>query len=423
MRCTLTWAAGRGTLALLVALVAGVAVPATGQEDTVMRWQIGTPIVTYWAGPAMTDAFADQLIEGGWNLAWCTADTLDVLQRHGLRGLLHDPLLRPESLDGGEKQAQLDALIERVRSHPALYAYHMRDEPNASVFPEWGRLVAYLREQDPAHLAYINLFPIYANNEQLGTQGDPITAYREHLRQYMEIVAPDLISYDHYHFAIDDKDRGQYFLNLAMIRQTALDAGVPFLNIVQACTWSPSMRIPGPDEMRFLVYTTLAYGAQGISYYVYCHPNHEGAIANADGTTTPKYDALSVLNREFVAIASELQPLQSLGVHHLGMLPDGCVPLPEDSPFRVDPPVPPAEYTPPEKVKGLVLSTFGRDDRATHVVVVNLDYLAGATTTVVGPGPLEVFDAHSGQWSASPDGERATVTLEPGGGRLLRVSE
>ena len=25
-----------------------------------------------------------------------------------------------------------------------------------------------------------------------------------------------------------------------MIRQAALDAGVPFLNIVQACTWAPS---------------------------------------------------------------------------------------------------------------------------------------------------------------------------------------
>ena len=71
-----------------------------------------------------------------------------------------------------------------MRAHPALYAYFITDEPNAAQFPALGRLVAYLRERDPAHLAYINLFPTYATNEQLGNTGDTVTAYREHLRQY-----------------------------------------------------------------------------------------------------------------------------------------------------------------------------------------------------------------------------------------------
>ena len=35
-------------------------------------WQVGVPIVTYWAGPAMTDKTAQQMAEGGWNLVWCT---------------------------------------------------------------------------------------------------------------------------------------------------------------------------------------------------------------------------------------------------------------------------------------------------------------------------------------------------------------
>jgi len=32
-----------------------------------------------------------------------------------------------------------------------MYAYYIIDEPNASTFPGWGKLVAYLRERDPAH--------------------------------------------------------------------------------------------------------------------------------------------------------------------------------------------------------------------------------------------------------------------------------
>ena len=99
-------------------------------------------------------------------------------------------------------------LIARVRHHPALYDYFITDEPSAANFPALGKLVAYLRERDPAHLAYINLFPTYANNEQLGTKGDTVTAYREHLRQYVDIVKPGLISYDHYQFSVKGDNDG-----------------------------------------------------------------------------------------------------------------------------------------------------------------------------------------------------------------------
>src|SRR5206468_6381223 len=118
-------------------------------------------------------------------------------------------------------------------------------------------------------------------------------------------------------------DSPDYFLNLAVIRQASLQAGLPFLNIVQAATWTPSMRVPNSDEMRFLVYTTLAYGAQGISYYVYCCAGHAGGIANPDGSPTPLYQALTILNHDFVEIARELRSLKSLGVYHAGMIPPG----------------------------------------------------------------------------------------------------
>jgi hypothetical protein len=386
-------------------------------------WSVGTPIVTYWCGPSLTDAPARQMAEGGWNLVWCAEPELDVAQRHGLRGQLTDPLLAPASLDDPKQREKLDALIDRVRPHPALYAYFITDEPNATNFPALSRLVNYLRQRDPAHLAYINLFPTYANNAQLGNTGDTVTAYREHLRQYVDQVRPALISYDHYQFATNG-DTGEYFLNLALIRRAALDAGLPFLNIVQACTWTPSMRVPAPDEMRFLVYTTLAYGAQGISYYVYCCPGHIGAIAQPDGTPTPLYHALKTLNREFVAIASQVQPLQSVGVFHAGMAPPGTEPVPPDSAFVLDPPVPPANYRPREPVTGALLGCFGPAGKAggppTHAVVVNLDYRADLAVGIRGPAPVETFDATTGMWSAA-DGRRAALRLPPGGGKLVRV--
>jgi hypothetical protein len=378
---------------------------------------VGTPIATYWAGPALTEAVAQQMVEGGFNLVWCGSEKeLDVAQRHGLRGQLTDGLLTPAALDDPQRRAQLDALVARVRRHPALYSYYLIDEPNAGQFAALGKLVTYLRERDPAHLAYINLFPTYATNQQLGTKGDVVTAYREYLRRYVEQVKPALVSYDHYQFRLKG-DSNQYFLNLALIRRAAQDASVPFLNIVQACTWAPeAMRIPNADELRYLVFSTLAYGAQGISYYVYAHPNHLGSLVSLDGTPGPLYQAVKSYNREFVAIARELQPLRSLGVYHTSLREPGCEPLPADASFHLD------SASSPASPRGFLLGVFGAAERPSHAVVVNLDYTAGASVSVVGPGVLEIFDAATSQW-ASPKKAALELTLPPGGGKLVRITQ
>ena len=285
---------------------------------------------------------------------------------------------------------------------------------NSELSEALGRLVAYLRKRDPAHLAYINLFPTYANNEQLGTMGDIVTAYKDHLRLYLEQVKPGLISYDHYQFALK-RDNDQYFLNLALIRQAAQEAGVPFLNIVQACTWAPEqMRIPNTNELRYLVSTTLAYGAQAISYYVYACAGHHGSIAGLDGTPGPLYHALKTYNREFVAIAQELQPWRSLAVHHTAMRERGCEPLPAGAPFRLD------IANSPASPRGFLLGTFGTKDKPSHVVVVNLDYTVSVNATLIGPGALEVFDATTRQWTPPP-GATTPLNLLPGGARLVRT--
>ncbi len=412
-----------GALLFLLLIPGFLLIPGEAADNG--AWRVGTPIVTYWAGPAMTDRTAVQMAEGGWNVVWCQEKELEVAHRHGLRAQLNDPLLTPLSLDNPARHAELEALIRRVKQHPALYSYFITDEPNTTNFAGLGRLVDYLREKDPSHLAYINLFPTYASNEQLGNRGDVVTAYRAHLNDYVRIVKPELISYDHYQFSVKG-DNDQYFLNLALIRDKALSSNLPFLNIVQACTWSPSMRVPTSDEMRYLVYTTLAYGAQGISYYVYCWPEHKGGIANPDGTPTAIYPTLQGLNREFVAIAKELQPLQSLRVYHTGMVPPGAAALPSGEPLVLDPPATPIPFRKLEPVQGTLLGYFGpapkmgQPEVVTHAVVVNLDYRTPAQFSLHGPRKLWIFDASSGVWTPQP-GTRFSLQLPPGGGKLLRI--
>ena len=391
-------------------------------DEPAQSWQVEMPIVTYWAGPPLTDKTAQQMTQGGWNLVWCTENELDVAARHSVRAQLQDSLLAPGSLENSDKRAQLDALIQRVKRHPALYSYFITDEPNATNFAGLGKLVTYLREKDPAHLAYINLFPTYASNAQLGNTGDKIAAYQTHLHEYLDKVKPALLSYDHYQFTAKG-DSPDYFLNLALIRRAALESGLPFLNIVQAASWTPSMRVPNANEMRFLVYTSLAYGAQGISYYVYCCAGHTGGIANADGSPTALYQPLTMLNHDFVEIARALRALKSLGVYHAGMMPPGGQAVPETAAFSFYPPLPVLEYKPPQPLQGALIGIFGeppRRARPTHAVVVNLDYQSEHVFGIRGPRRLEIFDPTTREWK--PMNQRLVeLKLNPGGGALIRI--
>jgi NAD(P)-dependent dehydrogenase (short-subunit alcohol dehydrogenase family) len=421
------------------------------------------------------------MAEGGFNLVWCgTESEMDIAGQHGLRVLFRDDELfrQPRTLDDPAQLAKLDALIARVKNHPSLYAYFITDEPSADQFPALGRMVAHLRAQDPAHLAYINLLPTYADradilaqnagivpsfprldfskadwdrtvainkedfrcaqavarafirNDQLGVKGEAGAPYKECLRQFIETVKPELLSYDHYHFQVGG-DGDQYFLNLGIIRQAALDAGIPFLNIVQASTWDKSMRVPNGDEMRWLNYTSLAYGAQALSYYVYFEPcayeifkEKTGGMMRPDGSTTPQYEAAKALNPQFVAIASQLQPLRSLGAYHTGKIYLGAQALPVNAPFHIAL----AEGDSPMPASGMLLGYFGKPDNSgkpcepTYVLVVNLDYRNAITKTVVGPGQLEAFDAVQQTWKRA-SGPEITLALPPGGGTLVRTGE
>lgn len=414
-------------LGLVIVLVfSGIGMPVCGRPAG-SQWQVGTPIATYYQGPGcgapprfeLLATAVGKLADSGFNLVWCqSVADLDTAHAHGLRGMVQT--IDPTHIDDPQRREGLAANIDMVKDHPAMYAYYIDDEPSATEFPALGRLIAFIRERDPKHLAYINLFPTYASAGAQGTSGDKVTAYREYLRRFIEEVKPDLISYDHYHMRFTDRafDGSDYFLNLALVREAALEGGLPFLNVVQACANGPGWRTPNGDEGRYLAFTTLAYGGQGIAQFVYNAwegAEHWGGVENPDGTLTPLGESLHQINPEFVAVGEVLQPLTSLGAYHLGVVPSGAVGLPPDASFTVDPAVA------PEEVNGILLGYFGTGGTPSHVLVVNLDYSKAVTTTVVGPGPMEVFDAATGEWHPASDGARAQIRPMLGGGKLVRL--
>lgn len=424
----------RCLIALLSIVVASSAV-----GEQVERWTQKDFLITFWCPPPATDENLANVSEEGFNLTWVPEEGLDVAARHGLRAMLQSPLLIPDALDDATKRAELDAVIARVKNHPALEAYYITDEPGAGAFPGLGKLVAYLRERDPGHLAYINLYPTYANEQQLGVSADQaerarvgqptdsgdnvadngvVLRYREHLRQYVETVKPDLISYDHYHFLKDEKsqpkDGKEYFLNLGMIRTAALDANRPFLNIIQADTIIKSWRLPNAAEMRWLVYTTMAYGGRGVSYFTYWGPQEYNGLY-IDGKKMPLMDAVAELNHEMKRVGPALLTLNSVDVYHTAPVPDGAHPIPADAPVQV---MGGGQY---------VVGLFARRERADAFMIVNRDYNQAAETDLkitLRGRRVEELDHATGEWVrvARLGKDRVlNVKLAPGDGRLFRI--
>ncbi|MBN2292030.1 MAG: hypothetical protein JXM70_06365 [Pirellulales bacterium] len=417
-----------------ISLVAGSLVADAAEPAKNKGWPQKQFIITFWCPPPATDQALAAVAAEHYNMTWVPVDGLDVAARHKLRAMLTSGLLNPATLDDAAKRAQLDALIEKVKKHPALEAYFITDEPGAGAFPGLGKLVAYLRQRDPAHPAYINLFPTYASEAQLGVSADAaqrakvgypqnfagvgtsnktVLAYREHLKKFIEIVKPDLISYDHYHF-MKQSDGSQYFLNLALIRDAAIEASKPFVNIIQACTIEKSWRLPNPAETRLLVFTTMAYGGRGISYFTYWGPERYGGLYR-DGKPSPMVKEVAALNAEIAHFGPALMELDSKAVYHTAPLPYGTRAVPTHAPVR---------FTGDGE---FVLGLFGKNGKTTAFMVVNRSYKQNAEATVkveILGSKLQELDRTTGKWSHGPvmDANREVkIKLGPGDGWLLRV--
>ena len=424
-----------------ISLVSGTKpIPFYKPQEPVKPWVLKEPIIWYWAGPAMSDEFAAELKAGGWNTAFGnTVFDLDIMQKHGLKGVLW--MREP---DTPENIIRLKYWLESIRHHPALLGVSCGDEPGGIRMLKAQKRVEFIMKHAPELLHFNNMYPCGASNKQLGHEGLPIPAYEAYIREYCERLKPQILSYDHYTF-FKRGDRGSYFNNQAMVRKAALERGIPSMNIVQGCAWTMHIRVPTPDEYRYLAYTSLAYGSQGLSCYVYSYKKHWGSMRDPETRKTGKlYEAAKSINREFYSIARELRPFRSLHAYHTGEIPYGVETLDDSCVFQLEPKLKNFSQglTAPQDTKldknlsgqansifslrppvtGWVLGVFGQDGKPSHVLVVNLDYKKNASTVLTGPGKMERFDALNGKWSETGT-DRVPLDVPPGSGVLLRLTK
>ena len=287
---------------------------------------------------------------------------LDMCHAAGLKAIVSDPRVSSydwRNVDEGAARKSVASLVTEVGAHPSVYGFYLRDEPGAELFAGLAKVSTLVRELAPGKWPYINLFPNYANAQQLGT-----ASYEEHLEKFIAACKPTQLSYDHYALMDDGSLRHGYWQNLEAVRAAAKRHGLPFWNIVLTVAHF-NYREPTMADLRFQVYSTLAYGGRGIAYFTYFAPrvgNYRAAPIDQFGNPTPTWHRLQNVNLQIGQLAPTLLQLASDEVYHFGSIPDGCHPASEKSLVKA------VNHT------DLMCGDFTHADGSRYVLIVNKDF-------------------------------------------------
>ncbi len=325
-------------------------------------------VVTYWYGVPPDTATPEryrEIAEAGFTVAQISGDRkrileqLDWCRNAAIAGMVIDGRITSAVSGQDGWRDRIREAVADYHDHPALWGYFVVDEPSAGQFPILGEIVVELKERDPDHPAYINLFPNYANEQQLGTK-----TYEEHVRRYVETVKPPVVSYDHYAILDDGTERPEYFPNLETVRSLSLKAGLPFWQIILVVPCLP-YRNPSEADLRWQVWTTLAYGAKGVSYFTYWTPdgdNFRNAIIDPFGERTEHYGKVRLINREIGKLGPILSRLRPLGVYHSSVPYNGVRPPESGSP---------PQYLVGSSDEPITVGEFAGEGDAVHLIIVN----------------------------------------------------
>ncbi len=334
---------------------------------------------------------------------------LEYCHEIGIRCTVYDKRLQnlvwAESLPEGWEET-VKQVVEDYSAYPAMMYYGLTDEPEPTEyrFNIIRRVANLLEELDPARSQYVNHFP----------QWSP-----DMYRLYMDIVDPEILSYDRYVFHKDIEDGlDAFFINLECARTAALEHNAKYMAILLLIEhWNTESggqthyRYLYEEELKWQAYHALAYGVSEVSYFTYWSPSNytwvfgDGMI-DINGNKTQHYYDVQNLMKDFKKIANVLVDKTSLGVYHLT----------ENYDIEGNTTVPFEGFGTIEDViaKDATIGMFEDD----MMMIVNKSYKEKCDVEIVTDSTLLLYDPATGNWNELEDKK---LTLNEGEGELIKI--
>ncbi len=355
-----------------------------GEEETI-------PIVS-WGGVDFEnfDRLLPMVKESGIDIhlsrfrnAQDAAEGLDMAAGNGLMAIVGCPEIKDDTGNA----------VAALKTHPALYAYNLKDEPEVWDIGWLSDLAKAVASHDPEHPSYINLYPNWAwGNEK----------YSEHIEMFADKVDVPFYSFDQYPVRqLEDGSisvRPTWYENLELVSELARRRGRPFWAF--AMTWSHSIGAPSPPahypvptigHLRLQVYSDLLYGAQAIQYFTF-----RGLYDAESLEKTEVFGIVKEMNSEIKAFSRVFHGCDVKGIWHIGEeIPTGTCRLDEMPDSRI-------ESIGFKGKEGGLVSLLNKDGK-TYLSVQNKDCTDKAALSIIFNSRARLL---------SPDGSRRFKNTE-----------
>jgi Beta-galactosidase len=383
----------------------------------------GIPILAWYGVKEHTIERYRELKEAGidHNLTFCRnadelASALDAAKAAGVKIFASCPELSWGEIGAAEN------IVNRFKHHPALAGYHIIDEPSRDQFLHWGELVRRIQTVDDKHFCYVNLIPSIHPDPDQSIYGT--ATYREYVQSFINEVPVPFLSFDVYPIRFNGVERillDGFYENLEIISDEARNVGKPFWAFALT---TPHAHFPIPTiaDLRLQVFSSLAYGTQGIQYFTYWTgpPNgglifHDGPI-DITGQKTPTWYTVQQMSREIKALSSVFLGAKVIKVEHITVNAEGengSVPI---GTTRFDFANRPAEaqiitkFTPANGTNAMV--SFLKNGNRCYMVVINRNLEGGDNMSVIieGGTGLQLIKKDGKAVPASSESSNQTVT-------------
>lgn len=238
------------------------------------------------------------------------------MAKYQLRGLWHDGAAHLENWQNNNK-----AFVNpgTYIGESITWGHMLRDEPNANMYADLEEMFAQYDAAYPGKVPFINLFPIYANADQM-----QVPTYQEYVDKFFSVVKPWYASVDIYPLNVGKSIINNYFVNLDIFATACRNAGVPFGVYIQTVSFAESKRTPTEAEIRWQAYNALAFGSTNIEYFTYRTPdssteNFKDALIGRDNQKTDRWYSARNVNAALAALAEPFMQYTHLGCWGVNM--------------------------------------------------------------------------------------------------------
>lgn len=242
----------------------------------------------------ITDEYYEMIADSGVNLIVysftdysgspeAVTKNLELAEKYGIGMFVTDNNVLGKTEQDDVTAEEVAEQIVKYSDYESFSGLYMVDEPQATYYSmgDGSRLLQkYEKLADVIHndldmLTYCNLLPITDFSQYK-------EEYERYVEDFCEILQPKVLMWDYYPFdKYREGDMQIYFYNMNLIREKAMERGIPFWAYIQAGSqWNDAWEqyeyetpyFPNEFQFNWNVNTSLAMGAQGIQYFPLMQP-------------------------------------------------------------------------------------------------------------------------------------------------------